>query len=224
MTRRWRFHGFVLPHEQAAQDRLGMLAGDGGKVDCGAADRRERLPPQRAEQHRAHDRESMDARIARADLALALGALDQAGDQGHALQHDVVVPDLGELGEVARFADHHLHHPADRGGGRPARRSGAGASGSGSRTAGRARRRSARSPRYWGSPPGGRRRGRCRSWSRNRDRACPWRRRRAPRSPRSAPRQSPSRRTRAAPRRRCRSGAPPCVGAISERGASSATR
>ena len=78
-------------------------------------------------------------------------------------------------------------------------------------------RSSARSPRYWGSRVLRPRRGRCRSWSRNRDRACPWRRRRAPRSPRSARRRSPSRRTRAAPRRRCRSAAPPCAGAISER-------
>ena len=48
-------------------------------------------------------------------LAARLGALDQAGDQTPTpFSDDVVVPDPGELGEVARFADHHLHHRADR--------------------------------------------------------------------------------------------------------------
>ena len=53
------------------------------------------------------------ARIAGADLALRLGALDDAGDQADRLEDHLVVPDPGELGEIARSSDHHLGDRAD---------------------------------------------------------------------------------------------------------------
>src|SRR5690606_18735007 len=93
---------------QPAEDRLGMLAGDGGPVRRAPADGRDRAGPRLADLHRPHDREGVGAGIAGPDLASVLRARDQAGDQPDGLLDDVVMPDLGELREIARFADHHL--------------------------------------------------------------------------------------------------------------------
>ena len=169
-----------------------MLAGDGGEVDRGAADRREGLAPEHADQHRPHDREGVDARIAGPHLAARLGALDQRRRAGRRPSG----PPRRARPWRARESCAIRRPPSS-----PPRRPAIAVTISAKR--GRSIRnqvrerqveredRRARAPRYWGSPPRRRRRGRCRSWSRNRDRACPSRRRRAPRSPRSARRRSP---------------------------------
>ena len=62
----------------------------------------------------AHQRKRVEPRVARAHLAFRLRLLDQPGDQADRLADDEIVVDLGQLGEIARFADHDLGHRADR--------------------------------------------------------------------------------------------------------------
>ena len=79
-----------------------MLAGDGGKIDRGAADGREGLAPQDADQHRPHQRKGVDARIAGPYLAALLRLGDEAAEEADGAQHDIVI--AGGLG--LRLADH----------------------------------------------------------------------------------------------------------------------
>src|SRR6476660_9726240 len=55
----------------------------------------------------------MQSRVAWPDLTLRLGAFDEAGNQPKRPGYDLVVPDFGELGEIARFADDHLGDRSD---------------------------------------------------------------------------------------------------------------
>ena len=89
--------GEVGPGEHAPERGLRVLGGQGGDVDRLGAHRDEHLAPEDRHHHRTHQGDGVKPRIARPDLALGLGAGDEAGEQADRLGHHRVVPDAGEI-------------------------------------------------------------------------------------------------------------------------------
>jgi len=90
-----------------------MLGGEPWEVDRLPADRNERRCPQGAKDHRAHEREGMEPRIAASNFAPVLRLFDENRDRPDRLLGDLVMPHSRELGEIARFPDHHLCDGSD---------------------------------------------------------------------------------------------------------------
>lgn len=100
--------------QKPGENRFGMLPRERGDVEPGTAGGLHYLLPQYSHQHRTDQTEDMEPRIAGADLSPLLGPFDNGREHLDRPASDLIVPNLRQLGKVARLPDHHLGDRADR--------------------------------------------------------------------------------------------------------------
>lgn len=96
----------------AAQHGFGVLSGQGGKIKGRGADGDKSLAPHDSHQGRRHQAHGEKAGIARPDLAPGLGPFNDLTEQGQDGIHRALMPDGGQLREVAGLGQDHLHNAA----------------------------------------------------------------------------------------------------------------